>query len=75
MMTCTRPRSSAPATYIESGDEQGSFVRVEDDRAQSGGFLIIAAADDSFTSEVADNRVENNVMLVKYLEESNRVVP
>ncbi|HET6213617.1 MAG TPA: hypothetical protein VFE14_12205 [Micromonosporaceae bacterium] len=59
---------------IASGAEQGRFVRVEDDRDQSGGFLILTAADPALTVDAADGWVEDEPSLEQYFREANWII-
>jgi hypothetical protein len=59
---------------IESGEEQGRYVVVKDDRAESGGFLILTAADVNFQVDGADFWVEDEEALTEFFEESRWVV-
>lgn len=59
---------------IESGEEQGRYVRVEDDTAESGGFLILTAADVAMSDDVADSWVESREDVDAFFVESNWVV-
>lgn len=59
---------------IASGEEQARYVRVEDDREQTGGFLILTAADPGLSTDVADYWVETEADLRAFFDESNWVV-
>lgn len=54
---------------ILAGDEAGWFIKVIDDKADSGGFLILTSATPTFTS-VFDNWVDSHDALVGYFLEA-----
>lgn len=59
---------------ILSGDSAGGFVKVVDDSANSGGFLVIISTSATFDKEVFDDWVEDSGSLCAYFEESNWIV-
>jgi hypothetical protein len=59
---------------ITAGKEQGSFVRVEDDTQNTGGFLILIAADADFLEGGSDYWVEDRDSLEQFARESDWVV-
>lgn len=59
---------------IASGDQQGHYVRVEDDRERSGGYLVLTAADRAFTDDAGDAWVADDGMLQRFFDEANWVV-
>lgn len=54
---------------ILSGDEVGRYVKVIDDGPNTGGFLIVAAADPNLR-EGFDSWVENEELLRRFFEEA-----
>ncbi len=60
---------------IESGDDEGSQVKVLDDSESTGGFLILTGKNLSDpNSEAFDSWVENIEELHGYFKESNWVI-
>ncbi|KJF81682.1 hypothetical protein UA31_11070 [Photobacterium angustum] len=60
---------------IESGDEQGSQLKVLDDSESTGGFLILTGKNLSGPNyETFDSWVENKEELHSYFTESNWVI-
>lgn len=54
---------------ITSGDEQGSYVKVQDDRANTGGYLVLLGKTSDF-SEGSDDWVQDVDQLKRYFEAS-----
>jgi hypothetical protein len=55
---------------IVQGDDVGAYVKVVDDRANSGGFLILLGSDAGF-EKGSDGWVENLETLAAYFKESS----
>ena len=55
---------------VLKGDGVGSFIKILDDRENTGGFLIIFSQDRSFT-QVFDGWVEDYKNLKQFFEESD----
>lgn len=58
---------------IVAGQEMGSYIRVVDDEASTGGFLIFSGTA-SDMQDGFDSWVENEQMLQRYFEESKWVI-
>jgi hypothetical protein len=58
---------------IVAGDEAGHYVRVVDDRRNSGGFLILTAATPDM-QDGYDSWVEDEATLQRFFEESGWVI-
>ena len=59
---------------IASGEEQGRYVLVRDDRSRTGGFLVLTAADREFSRDAADSWVESPDALERFADESNWII-
>ena len=59
---------------ILAGQEKGRYVRVQDDRDRTGGFLILTGADRDLQMSGADNWVDGNAALVRFFEESGWLI-
>jgi hypothetical protein len=60
---------------IVSGDRQGSYVRVDDDQQNTGGYLVLVSADPTFKSgEGSDDWVESEQHLEAYFRASKWAV-
>lgn len=59
---------------IESGEDQGSYVLVQDDRNNTGGFRIIIAPDPDFGRDGGDYWVEDEASLQKFFDDSRWVI-
>lgn len=58
---------------IVFGEEAGSYIKVEDDAANTGGYLILTATDPDMR-EGFDNWVENRDALAKYFSDAGWVI-
>lgn len=57
------------------GDDAGSFVKVLDDSANSGGFLILQSKSETFSKgEIFDDWVEDFQSLKTYFQESKWLI-
>ena len=59
---------------ITSGTEQGGYVRVQDDRHRSGGFLILTGADRGLTYGGGDCWVDSPETLEQFAREARWVI-
>lgn len=59
---------------IVKGEEVGRYIKVMDDTATSGGFLILTANDPGMKEYGFDNWVESTEMLQRFFEEAGWVV-
>jgi hypothetical protein len=58
---------------IVGGPDAGVYVRILDDSADTGGFLIVTSDDKDF-SRGFDNWVEDRAALLRFLQESEWVI-
>src|SRR5713226_9376284 len=56
--------------YIEAGEDHGSYIVVQDDRARTGGYLIFFSNSPEFETEVFDHWAENDAVLARMLADS-----
>jgi len=61
---------------IVSGDEMGRRVRIQDDRQNTGGFLILTWSQGAATDSIdgADAWVESRAQLESYIEEGGWII-
>ncbi len=59
---------------IESGDDQGKFVKVQELADEPPSYLVLTAADDAFMTEGGDEWVEDFESLRQFFEEARWVV-
>jgi hypothetical protein len=55
---------------IESGDEQGKFVKIQELPDQPPSYLVLTAADPDFTTDGGDDWVEDLPSLEQYFGEA-----
>lgn len=58
---------------VVEGDETGSYLKVVDDSANTGGYLVLTSANVDM-SDAFDNWVEDHESLSRYFAESRWVV-
>lgn len=58
---------------IAKGSEEGKYIKILDDRANSGGFLVLTASDLDFHVG-HDNWVESKAALLGYFRESGWLI-
>ncbi|WP_229711588.1 hypothetical protein [Streptomyces daqingensis] len=59
---------------IESGDDQGKFVKVQELPDDPPSYLVHVAADDAFKTDGGDDWVEDYCSLEQYFAEANWVI-
>jgi hypothetical protein len=58
---------------IVAGDEMGSYIKVEDDTHNTGGYLVLTATKPDMTNGF-DNWVEDGAALSRYFAEAEWII-
>lgn len=72
-MTSSEPRVGVVGRIV-AGEEVGRYLKVLDDSVNTGGYLVLTAANEDLTEDGADAWVEGAAELAGYFEESGWTV-